>query len=602
MGNSISNILASEKQDNKVNNFDDLQKNQIIDYIQSIKTKKLVINTKFANGLKNIDLENRKLIPMCLELYEKIQKELPEYVTSHKRFRNNKVEFLPSDVLIIKELFVNSQENYIKLEKLQNLNNYKNVLTMKQIGLDDFNDAFKALTTSSDMLGLSKKILFHLSDYIKLRFINSFNEKFENSTTIDFNFGRATYIYKNKGDKKNINNYRRIISVPVIVNLIHKILIMQLDNYLKSNNLINNTIQKAGISGQKSPILQQIVKVKEIIKDVINTKSKAALMFLDIKDAFGSIDRKALFLILKKYNVDPNFIAYVDNFYSSFSFCTTIDKTRINNVEWSNGLIQGCSMSPLLFVTAMNYVLEHFHTTHTGTVGYNLKGIPISLCVYMDDIVLICKDVDSLSFSYKKITELLSLLGMSLNTQKTTIILPGYSEEEKKAVNIDNINVVDKFTYLGCIINSDSSVEDVFNNDYNKIHEWLLNLENRKDLENVQKVAQFTEFIQPEITRRMLKLYDLTLSYKIKLVTLIKTFLNKWDFDGELQIFPLLTTTLDIKKCEDEVLKNIDLTSYDKLNEQIVPDQNLFDISHYIYDKEVDFKYGENNMNELVDK
>lgn len=592
MGNSISNIINITNQDQIKIKLDELKKNETIDYIQSIKTKKLVINKNFANRLKHVELENTKLISMCLELYEKIEKELPEFVTSHKKFKTDRVEFAPIDVLDIVPTFVNTKENYETLQNLTQIPDNVNSFTTEQLGLIEFNNTFKALTTSSDMLGLSKKIIFHLSDYIKLRYINSFNESIDNSTNLEFNFGKATYIYKKKGDKKVISNYRRIISIPVIVNLFHRMLMIQCDAHLRNNNLVDMTIQKAGITGQKAPILQQIIKIKEIIKDINTCKGKAALMFLDIKDAFGSLDREALFIILEKYKFDNKFIDYMRNYYDSFTYCTTIEETRINNVSWTNGLIQGCSLSPLLFVTALNYVLKHFHDTNTNTVGYNFRGEYISLCAYMDDIVLICKDVDSLEFSYKKIIDLLGLLGMKLNTQKTIIILPGFSNEEKKAVNIDNIQVVDKFIYLGCTINSDSAIEEIFTENYNKILEWLMNLDIKKP-NNQQKITEFTEYVQPEIARRVTKMYDLPVSNKIKLVTLIRSYLDKWGYADEIQIFPTLDKTF--AKNTDTILKKIDLEAYDKLNAEVSPDSELFDITSYRYNGVVDFKYGENN-------
>jgi len=598
MGNSVSNIVEITNQAPNPLKLDNLTKQELINYIQSIRTKKLTINKNFANRLRHIELESTKLVPMCLELYQKIEKELPDFVTAHKKFKQEKLEFDPRDVLKVPELFVNSNQAYKNLGDLYDAPPEQVSLTIEQIGLDSLNNTFKLLTTSSDMLGLSKKIIYFVSDYVKLRCINSFNDGFNNPENIEFNFGRVTFIYK-KGDKTMINNYRKITSIPVIVNLFHRNLMLQSDIYLRANNLVDMTIQKAGLTGQKSPILQQIIKIKEIIKDVNETQGKAALMFLDIKDAFGSLDREALFIILEKYKFDPKFIEYVRQYYKNFTYCTTINETRVNNVNWTNGLIQGCSLSPLLFVVALNYILKYFDEQYTETVGYNFKGIKLSLCAYMDDIVLICKDVESLEFSYRKIVELLSLLGMKLNTQKTNIILPGFTEPEKHAIKIDDICVVDKFMYLGCAIRCDASLEEVFSDHYNKIHEWLMNLDVKKPT-NEQKVAEFTEYVQPEIRRRVLKLYDMPVGNKIKLVTLIKTYLDKWGYTEELQIFPTLKATLSSSKEDDLILRNIDLNVYDAVNATITPNSDLFDISPYVYNGSVNFKYGKEEEEEKL--
>lgn len=599
MGNFITKVTNSElTKDNQLIKkgplkLDNLNKKEIIEYIQAIKIQRLAINPDLAEGLKQIDLTNSKLVPMSLELYQKIDKDLPRMISARKKFKKEPISFDPLQVLNVPVTFVNTKENY---EKLNNLCNVivNNPGVLELITLDVFKTIIKDPTPSTDMLGLSKKIVRYLSDYLKQRFINSFNEALNDSSNLDFNFGRATYIYK-KGDKTEINNYRRIISIPVIVNLFHRVLMLHCDKHLKDNNLINTTIQKAGISGQKNPILQQVVKIKEIIRDVNTSGNKAALMFLDIKDAFGSLDREALFIILTKYGFDQKFVKYMRNYYDGFSFCTTIENKRINNINWSNGLIQGCSLSPLLFVTALNYIITNFDQTYTTSHGYNFKGTPITLCAYMDDLVLVCKDIESLEFCYKRIIELLGLLGMKLNTQKTNIILPGYSAAEKANVKLDDISIVDKFTYLGCVITSDSSVDNIFSEQYNQIHDWLMNLDVKKP-NNDSKIADFTEYVLPEIRRRTLKLYDLSVSNKVKLVSLIQRYLTKWGYKADIQIFPSLEKSLSGSETGDVILDKIDIKEIDKSNSNIAPNSELFDITPYTYNGPVNFKYGEEDV------
>jgi len=596
MGNFITKTINSELNDKPTKKeqfkLDELSRKEIIEYIQAIKIQRLAINPDLAEGLKQIDLTNSKLIPMSLELYQKIDKDLPRIVAARKKFKKEPIGFDPLQVLNVSDTFVNTKENYDKLNDLCNIViNKPGVLEL--ITLDMFKTIIKDPTPSTDMLGLSKKIVRYLSDYLKQRFINGFNEALNDPSSLDFNFGRATYIYK-KGDKTEINNYRRIISIPVIINLFHRALMLNCDKHLKDNNLINTTIQKAGISGQKNPILQQVIKIKEIIRDVNTSGNKAALMFLDIKDAFGSLDREALLMILTKYGFDQKFVKYVKNYYDGFSFCTTIENKRINNVKWSNGLIQGCSLSPLLFVTALNYIINNFDETHTSLHGYNFKGTQISLCAYMDDLVLICKNVESLEICYRRIIELLGLLGMKLNTQKTIMILPGYTVEEKTNIKLDNIAILDKFTYLGCVITSDSNVDNIFSEQYNQINDWLMNLDVKKP-NNDSKISDFTEFVLPEIRRRTLKLYDLSYNNKVKLISLVKRYLTKWGFKDDIQIFPSLEKSLSGSETGDVILDKIDVKEIDKNNSNIIPDSELFDISSYTYNGPINFKYGEDN-------
>ncbi|ARF10290.1 reverse transcriptase [Hokovirus HKV1] len=581
MGNYTSvNNLVKEKEEIILDN---LSKELIINYTQSLNIRKIRIDPKLIkNQLASLELTNNKIIPMCIELYEKLYKLLPGEIKAVKT-EYVEPEFDPDQIIqqALATVLQNNEQYYTVLNEMSlKLNTNFNILP---ITIENLNESFKELKTSQDMCGISKKICYHLPNYIKQRFINSFNNCLEHPETIDFNFGKATYKYK-KDDDKDIKNYRRIMAIPVFINIFHRILAIQIDNYFRTNNIIDTTIQKAGISNQKTPILQQIIKIKEIIKDSNDNNKKLALMFIDVKDAFGSLDRKALFIILEKYGVDIKFINYLKTYYDQFVYFAKIKNKNVNNVPWVNGLIQGCPLSPLLFITALNYIFKKF-ISENENLGYNFNNVQINMCAYMDDIVLVCNDVDALSIAYYKIVELLKLIGMELNVAKTSILLNGYTDDEIKNINIDNINISDKFVYLGCLVTKNINFETQFNEFIKKISRLLY----QADIQNTTdetRINEYTELIHPFIVRTLAKLYDLPKEYKLKILAVIKTYFTKWNYNN-YEIFPNFENL--VKDCDDNVIRTMDPKKYDKHN---IDDTDVESSKVLTFNKPIGFEYG----------
>lgn len=582
MGNytSVNNLVNKQKEEIILDN---LSKELVINYTQSLIIQKIRIDPKLIkNQLANLELTNNKIIPMCIELYEKLYKLLPGEIKTTK-IEYVEPEFNPDQILeqALETVLQNNEQYYTLLNEMtQKLDTNFNILP---ITLENLNDSFKELKTSQDMCGISKKICYNLPNYIKQRFINSFNNCLEHPETIDFNFGKATYKYK-KDDNKDIKNYRRILAIPVIINIFHRILAIQIDNYFRTNNIIDTTIQKAGISSQKTPILQQIIKIKEIIKDSNDNNKKLALMFIDVKDAFGSLDRKALFIILEKYGVDTKFINYLKTYYDQFVYYAKIKNNNVNNIPWVNGLIQGCPLSPLMFITALNYIFKKF-VSENENLGYNYNNVQINMCAYMDDIVLVCSDVEALRIAYFKIVELLKLIGMELNVSKTSILLNGYTDEEIKNINIDNINISDKFVYLGCLVSKDINFETQFNDFIKKLSRLLY----QADIQNTtseERISEYTEIIHPFIVRTLAKLYDLPKEYKLKILSTVKTYFTKWNYNN-YEIFPNFENL--VKDCDDVIIRTMDPTKY---NEQNINDSDIESSKALAYERPIGFAYG----------
>lgn len=610
MGNLISYVTDGG---NEETNFDEMQKQELINYIKNMNIKSLKVSDKFTKTLADTEMNNSKLIPMCIELYELMEELIEEYkndstniIKTTKKKYFVVPQFKKEDIAKQVDNALTSMTNQTPFdEETINIINVSDPIfnfNDNNITEQEFIDAFpNNIVEKKDMMGINKKMLHQLPQYHRLRLIRAFNDILAAEESADsISFGSATFIYKDakKGPKDDINSYRKIIAIPTIVNHFHRILALRIGNFMTKNSYLDTTIQKGGISGQKMSIMQQIVKVKSIIKHANTNKNKVAILFLDITDAFGSLNRDALFTILRKYHVSPNIIDYIKEFYDHFEYYVKNKGLDIDKkAGWANGLVQGCPMSPILFVTALNYILKYVDNMYREEKGYEiLAGVRLLLSAFMDDLTVICKDKESLREVHDKLIDLFGKIGLKLNASKCGIMLIGYTEEEMNNFNLNNIPIVKSYKYLGAMVSSDGTNNEAFRKFLKMLGGRLYYLD-KQTITNDEKVNQMTAFITPWVTRQMATMYDLGKDDKIRVLSLVKTYQEKWGDKTILQLFPDVNSMM--QDVSDEFLNRIELEDYD--NEVNYDDA----LSKYQFNSTVSYTYddvkNDNNMDKILD-
>lgn len=571
MGNLISYFYEEPKTKN-YSEYDSYSKKQLVDYIQGLNPQHIQLDDDFITKLKNIELENTTLTPMALELYEKLYNILGKYKPlDNKKFKKK--------IFFVKPKFDGSQiKKYA--DELKPLNTILPLdtslmvipastvsLKIEDITLEEYNNSFNNILMKKDMMGITKKILRDMPTYIKLRFINTYNKILTNNNLAkNIAIGKGSFIYKiaKAGAVTDINSFRQIISIPNSVNQFHRILTIRLTNYILTNKYMNTDIQKGGISGLKFAILEQVYKVKNVLKHANKNNKSCAILFLDITNAYGNLNRASLCKILQAYHVDNKFINYFNSFYDNLEYYANTDGNLSGPFRWKDGLIQGCSMSPLLFITALNYILNYMDTQYKNLFGYEINTNKILLTAFVDDICLITRDAASCEFIYNKITELLKSIGLPISKDKTTIMVVNDKIPETSTLNqFKKVSVV---KYLGEYISSDGTATESYNQFIKFLARKLISID-KKNTSSETKIKLYQSYIAPWAQRKSLAMYDIKSTDRLKIVAIIKEYLTKWGHTDVSDIFSDITNI--IKESKDSVISNtkFDLDKTDDLDD-----------------------------------
>lgn len=576
-----------------IDKLDTLTKYELIDYIKQLKPKNINLTDDFATKTKDMELDNAETIAMAIELYKKLLDTFGEFKTTDQTKSKKRVYFVKPkfDADAVKKS-IDAPIASITTQLDTNLiKPTVPIVSMRSddITITEFNDAFNNVLTKRDMMGISKKILREMPKYMQTRFVNAFNKMVDDLTKVDkVAIGKASYIYKaaKHGPTNDINSFRQLVTIPNIVNHFHRVLCLRMSNYMLANKYIDTNIQKGGVSGQKFAIFEQFYKLKNVLKHANKNNKSCAVLFMDISNAFGNVNLDNLFKILELYNVDKKFIEYVREFYSRLEYYVDTANIKTEAFKWKDGLIQGCSLSPLLFITALNYVLTAVDKDYKDQYGYDLNGtVKILLTAFVDDICIICKDLASVEIVYKRIVDLLKMVGLPINKSKCALMV--VNDKTQATGELAEIQKVNTFKYLGEYVSSDGTSTESYIQFIKMVSRKLRLIDNKK-ISDAEKLKAFNAIVAPWIQRKTMTMYDISMKNRLNIVAIIKPYMQKWGSDGNVTLFSNVNNILN--DSTDSIISGV---AFDNEDFDADLEKNL-DLANYVLkDANVKIEYGQ---------
>src|SRR6218665_1606985 len=91
------------------------------------------------------------------------------------------------------------------------------------------------------------------------------------------------------------------------------------------------------------------------------------IAYVDLKAAFDSVDRPALWLLLCSLGIPLTIVDLIQELYTDTVSCSRLEGSLSQWFEIKSGVRQGCTIAPSLFLTPMDWILER--TVHKGLAG-----------------------------------------------------------------------------------------------------------------------------------------------------------------------------------------------------------------------------------------
>ena len=235
-------------------------------------------------------------------------------------------------------------------------------------------------------------------------------------------------IYK-KSDRSLISNYRPIS----LTNIDYKILAAVLANRLQS------VIQKLVSYNQSAYVKGRYIGTNcRLICDIFeycNTNNKpGAILFIDFKKAFDSVEWIFMLNVLKKLNFGNYFIKWVEILYKNPEFVIKNNGWLSKKGQMKRGIRQGCPISSLLFVLVVEMLAEKIRQ------NANIKGIQIGtichkIAQHADDTAITVSTVQSIDIAIAELSSFGKVAGTMLNIDKTEGIWLGSFKNNNENYN-----------------------------------------------------------------------------------------------------------------------------------------------------------------------
>jgi hypothetical protein len=314
-------------------------------------------------------------------------------------------------------------------------------------------------SSSPGFVGIESKIMKYCCPTISYVFTKLFNHILLTSEIpLDWKISHITPIYKNKGSKTALDNYRPISVISPIAKIFESLLAVRIRYYFEENNLF--FASQFGFR-QNQSCEHAINTLFELLIDAREEHKYSIAVLLDLSKAFDTLDHELLLAKLSLYNFSDNSCKLLKNYLSNRFSITCSNGATSDKKLFKVGVPQGSILGPLLFIIFLNDICS-----------LNLHS---KLIIFADDTTVVHSE-SNIKTLIEHVTNDLSLINnwlknnkLILNVAKTQSMLfnrvqgqyKNTGDNQDLMLKMDNtsISFVQSVKLLGCTITNTLSLE-----------------------------------------------------------------------------------------------------------------------------------------------
>lgn len=269
-----------------------------------------------------------------------------------------------------------------------------------------------------------------------------FNEIIE-TEIIPQDWTKSTIILLHKkGDKEEIGNYRPISLMSNIYKVFSKIILSRITRALDENQ----PREQAGFRSKFSTI-DHIHVLRQVLQKYNEYNKIYFLGFVDYNKAFDSLEHEYIWEALREQNIQDRYIRILKNIYSKGTAQVRLEKSG-EEFPIERGVRQGDPISPKLFSAALERIIRNLEWKDQGL---NINGENLSHLRFADDLILFSECPRKLQQMLQQLSDQSAVAGLTMNITKTKI-MTNSSKTQKITVNMQEIEYVEEYIYLGQLI------------------------------------------------------------------------------------------------------------------------------------------------------
>ena len=349
----------------------------------------------------------------------------------------------------------------------------------------------------------------------------------KNETVPDsWNTGYVTTLWKGKGDKENLSNYRGITTSTAIGTIIETMIDKRIENVVPYT-------QAQGGGKRGASTCDHLFILRAMIDTTLKQKRSTFLTFYDVSKAYDNVDNNDMLNIIWEKGLRGKSWRILRNLNKDLK---AIVKTRhgpTRTIDMEIGGKQGSRLTGRMFAKMMDTLAEEILPTKEGYTLNDELTIPVLL--WVDDVVSCVDGCDNQKKMLDTIANFAVKHKLRWGASKCNVMKIGKHQENKTQWTLGDLSIeeADSYKYLGDLITNDGKN--------------IKNLEQRKN-----KITAATTTINAIAETEVMRKIETTILIKLHETITIPILLNNaesWNLSkGERDI---------LEKIEIQTLKHL---------------------------------------------
>ena len=184
---------------------------------------------------------------------------------------------------------------------------------------------------------------------------------------------------------------------------------------------------------------------RQLVEKTYEHNTKMFLLFVDLRKAYDSVPRQAMWKTLRKYGVPPVMVEVIKSLHDNMKAEVMVNGDTSPPIQVNNGLRQGCTIAPTLFNLYFNLVIEQWREKCRSIgveVLYKCSGklvgtrtrsparTSVTELMFADDACAVTTSREHMEQAVDVLVQVTSQWGLTVSTPKTKLMVIGEKLEE----------------------------------------------------------------------------------------------------------------------------------------------------------------------------
>ena len=303
-------------------------------------------------------------------------------------------------------------------------------------------------------------------------------------------------------------------------------------HHLINNNYLSKSIQKGFVSHVNGCQEHQF-KLVEAIRDARLHQRSQTVVWLDLQNAFGSVEHKLIQFALSHYHCGTTMSALISNLYHGLGAIVSTSNWSTPVFHYGKGVFQGDPLSVAIFDMVINLYVDALTPLQDQCVyRFSKTENQMMLSIFADDICIVTSGVKEANLLCERTNQFLKWSQLDISIPKCACF--SRSKQAGSACFDPHVSIGNKkipflskdssYRYLGLPVTSDLRTEEI----KSELLSTMTKLIDCVDKTAVSKCLLYKRAILPRLSW-LLSIADLPMTWiELKLDGLANRYLKKW--------------------------------------------------------------------------